>query len=52
MNCGPLSDVMAAGTPNRAIQPETRAVAQSAALVLSMGMASIHLLFLSIMVKM
>jgi hypothetical protein len=40
VNCAPLSDVMTEGTPNRWIQPEKRADAQSAAAILLRGMAS------------
>ena len=40
VNCVPLSEVMTEGTPNRWIQPEKRAAAQSAAAVLLSGTAS------------
>ncbi len=50
-NCGPLSEVMAAGTPNRVAQAAMRAPAQSSAVIEASGTASIHLVVLSIIVK-
>ncbi len=43
---------MVSGTPNLQIQAENNAVATSVAAVLVRGMASIHLLVLSMMVRM
>jgi hypothetical protein len=40
VNCAPLSEVMTEGTPNRCIQPENRAAAQSAAATPLRGIAS------------
>jgi hypothetical protein len=51
-NWTPLSDVSWLGTPKRAIQPEMRASAQSAAAMLAKGMASAHRVDLSITVRM
>ena len=51
VNCEPLSEVMAAGTPKRAIQPRKRARAQSAAEVLASGTTSAHCMVRSMMVK-
>ena len=51
VNWAPLSEVMAAGTPNLAIQAWKRATAQSAAVVADTGTASAHLVDLSMMVK-
>ena len=42
VNCGPLSDVMSAGTPNRAMWCEMRARAHEAAVASVIGMASGH----------
>ena len=39
-NCGPLSVVTVDGTPNRAIQPLTNALATDSAVIFMMGMAS------------
>jgi len=39
VNCGPLLQVMAVGTPNRCTQPWRRATAQSAAVVETSGIA-------------
>ena len=50
-NCGPLSEVMAAGTPNRVTQAAMRAPAQSSAVVEASGTASIHLVVQSITVN-
>ena len=50
-NCGPLSEVMAAGMPNRVTQAAIRAPAQSSAVVVASGTAYIHLVVLSITVK-
>jgi hypothetical protein len=43
---------MVSGTPNLQIQPENNAAATSVKAVLVRGMASIHLLVLSMMVRM
>jgi hypothetical protein len=51
VNWEPLSEVMAEGTPNLAIQPENNASAQCCAEVLDKGMASAHLLVLSTIVN-
>ncbi len=51
VNCAPLSEVMYAGTPNLWIQPVNNAVAQSAAEIPEIGMASGHLVVLSTTVK-
>jgi hypothetical protein len=51
VNCGPLSLVIAAGSPNLWIHPEKRAAAQSAAEVAETGTASGHLVVLSMMVN-
>ena len=40
MNCAPWSEVILAGTPNIEIQPEMRALAQSAAEMEARGTAS------------
>jgi hypothetical protein len=40
VNCAPLSEVMTEGIPNLCIQPEKRAAAQSAAVILLSGIAS------------
>jgi hypothetical protein len=40
VNCGPLSEVIHDGTPNRQTQPENNALAQSAADVEARGIAS------------
>jgi hypothetical protein len=40
VNCGPLSEVIHDGTPNRQTQPANSALAQSAADVLARGIAS------------
>ena len=50
-NCRPRSEVMRAGTPKREIQPEKRALAQSAAEIEETGIASNHLVERSTMVK-
>lgn len=50
-NCVPLSEVMASGTPNRATQPEVKASATAVAVMLASGMASSHLVDLSMMVS-
>jgi hypothetical protein len=50
-NCGPLSEEMFAGTPNLDTQPFINAVAQLSAVVLERGIASAHLVVLSITVK-
>ena len=50
VNCTPLSVVMMAGTPKRAIQPATKASAQATAVVEAKGMTSTHLVVLSMMV--
>jgi hypothetical protein len=51
VNCGPLSLVMVEGRPNPCIQPAKRSAAQSAADVEERGIASGHLVVLSIIVK-
>ena len=51
VNCGPRSLVTVVGTPNRAIQPDMNARARETAEVSEMGMASGHLVNLSMMVK-
>jgi hypothetical protein len=51
VNWGPLSLVIAEGTPNRCIHPAKRAAAQSAAEVDCSGIASGHLVVLSMAVK-
>jgi hypothetical protein len=51
VNWGPLSLVIAAGSPNLWTQPENRAAAQSAAEVAETGTASGHLVVLSMMVN-
>jgi hypothetical protein len=43
VNLAPLSEVMVAGTPKRDTHPAKRALAQSAAVMESSGMASSHL---------
>jgi len=50
VNCGPLPLVITTGAPNRLIQPEKRAVAQSAAVVKEGGTASSQRVFLSVIV--
>ena len=50
-NCGPPSEVMAAGTPNRVTQAAMRAPAQSSAVVETSRTASIHLVVQSITVN-
>ena len=52
VNCGPLSLVMVVGTPNLWIHPCSSAVAQSAAEVADIGIASGHLVVRSMTVKM
>ena len=47
MNWAPLSEVMTDGTLNRAIQPMKRACAQSAVVMAVRGIASGHLVVLS-----
>ena len=51
MNLAPLVDVMMAGTPNLAIHPWNIACAQAAADVDCRGIASAHLVVLSMTVK-
>ncbi len=51
VNCGPLSLVMVAGTPNRWILPCRSAAAQSPAVTVERGMASAHLVVLSTIVN-
>jgi hypothetical protein len=51
VNCAPLSEVMTEGTPNLAIQPVKRACAQSAAVMEARGIASGHLVVLSMTVN-
>jgi hypothetical protein len=51
VNWGPLSLVIAAGSPNRCTQPEKRAATQSAADVAETGTASGHLVVLSTIVN-
>jgi hypothetical protein len=51
VNCVPLSDVITAGTPNLATQAAMRVSAQVAAISRT-GVASSHLVDLSIMVMM
>jgi hypothetical protein len=51
VNCGPLSLVMIAGTPNLWIHPWRRAAAQSAAVVDASGSASGQRVVLSITVN-
>ena len=51
-NWTPLSDVITSGTPNLAIQPWMKASATAAVVVLDRGMASSHLVDLSIIVRM
>jgi hypothetical protein len=51
VNCAPLSEVITAGRPWRAIQPANRANAQSAAVVQERGTASDHRVVRSTMVK-
>jgi hypothetical protein len=51
VNCGPLSLVMIAGTPNLWIHPWRRAAAQSAAVVEASGSASGQRVVLSITVN-
>jgi hypothetical protein len=51
VNWGPLSLVIAEGMPNRCIHPTKRVAAQSAAEVDSSGIASGHLVVLSMTVK-
>ena len=50
VNWTPLSVVMAAGTPNLEIQPDTSASAQADAVVEESGTTSTHLVLLSIIV--
>ncbi len=52
INWGPLSLVIAEGRPNRCTQPAKRAAAQSAVEVDVRGIASGHLVVLSMTVKM
>ena len=51
INCAPQSEVILAGTPNRKIQPEIRALVQSAAEMEDRGTASGQHEVLSRMVK-
>ena len=51
VNWLPLSEVMAAGTPKRAIHPLKRACAQSAAAVVRSGTASAQRVVLSMTVN-
>jgi hypothetical protein len=51
VNCAPLSEVMTSGMPNRTIREVMKASAQSTADMLRIGMASSHLVDLSMRVK-
>ena len=51
VNCGPRSDVISAGTPNREIHPRMRAFVQVGVFASGRGMASGHRVNRSIMVK-
>ena len=51
VNWAPLSEVMVAGTPKRDTHPAKRALAQSAAVMESSGIASGYLVVLSMIVN-
>jgi hypothetical protein len=51
-NCAPLYDVTVSGTPKRATQADRKASMQEAVAIFLRGMASSHLVVLSMMVKM